>query len=164
MSSSPLVRAAEMTDVAAVREIAIGTALFDAESWPDVESVMLNSLNGQLEDHTWIVRESDAGEVVGAAYYAPEPFSYRMWNLYFLGVRPGQQGSGTGAALVAHVEAALRDRSERVLIIETSGVDGFEATREFYRKQGYVQEARIREFYGTGDDKVVFWKALYSPS
>jgi GNAT superfamily N-acetyltransferase len=164
VSSSLVVRAAETTDVAAIREIALGTGLFDTESWPDVESIMLDSLNGNLEDHTWIVRENNDGEVVGAAYYAPEPFSHRMWNLYFLGVRPGQQGAGTSSALVAHVEEVLRNRGERVLIIETSGVDGFEATREFYRKQGYAEEARIREFYGPGDDKVVFWKALYSPS
>jgi GNAT superfamily N-acetyltransferase len=164
VKSLPLIRSAEASDVAAVRDIAIGTGLFDVESWPDVESIMMDSRNGALEDHTWIVREGAEREVVGAAYYAPEPFSYRMWNLYFLGVRPENQGSGTGAALVAHVEEVLRSRGERVLIIETSGVDGFEATRDFYRKQGYDQEARIREFYGPGDDKIVFWKALYTAS
>jgi hypothetical protein len=49
-----------------------------------------------------------------------------------------------------------------VLIIETSGSDGYEATRRFYRNHGYDEEARIREFYGPSDDKVVFWKALYT--
>ncbi len=83
-----------------------------------------------------------------------------MWKLYFLGVQPGQQGRGIGRALVAHVEEELREQGERVLIIETSGVDDYEATRTFYRSRGYDEEARIREFYGPGDDKVVFWKAL----
>jgi GNAT superfamily N-acetyltransferase len=164
VKSLSAVRAAGASDVAAVRNIAIGTGLFNAESWPDVESIMMDGLNGALEDHDWIVLENAEHEVVGAAYYAPEPFSHRMWNLYFLGVRPGSQGSGTGATLVAHVEDVLRARGERVLIIETSGVAGFEATRDFYRKQGYDQEARIREFYGPGDDKIVFWKALYTAS
>jgi hypothetical protein len=55
-----------------------------------------------------------------------------------------------------------REKGERVLIIETSGVPSFEPTRAFYRNHGYAEEARIREFYGPGDDKVVFWKALYT--
>jgi ribosomal protein S18 acetylase RimI-like enzyme len=136
--------------------------MFTADDWPAVESVMSDSVRGELEDHQWIVLDDDTGSVAGAAYYAPEPFSNQMWNLYFLGVRPASQGSGVGAALVAHVETVLRARGERVLIIETSGVASFEATREFYRKQGYAEEARIREFYGPGDDKIVFWKALYT--
>ncbi|MEO1249198.1 MAG: GNAT family N-acetyltransferase, partial [Pseudomonadota bacterium] len=31
---------------------------------------------------------------------------------------------------------------------------------EFYRRCGYVEEARIRDFWSAGDDKIVFWKAL----
>jgi ribosomal protein S18 acetylase RimI-like enzyme len=144
-----------------VRTIAIDTGMFSDGDWPDVESVMSDSVRGELADHHWIVLEDDTATVVGAAYYAPEPFSHHMWNLYFLGVRPTSQGDGAGGALVAHVETVLRARGERVLIIETSGVESFEATREFYRKQGYTEEARIREFYGPGDDKIVFWKALH---
>ena len=123
---------------------------------------MSDSIQGDFAEHAWIVLENDASAVVGAAYYAPEPFSFHMWNLYFLGVLPACQGDGTGGALVAHVEDVLRSRGERVLIIETSGVATFAATRDFYRKHGYDEEARIREFYGPGDDKIVFWKALYT--
>lgn len=41
-----------------------------------------------------------------------------------------------------------------------SGLDSFELTRSFYRKNGYDEEARIRDFYRAGDDKIVFRKAL----
>ena len=59
-----------------------------------------------------------------------------------------------------HVEQALAARGGRVLLVETSGLPGFERTRAFYRKLGYDEEARIREFYQAGEDKVVFRKAL----
>jgi hypothetical protein len=36
----------------------------------------------------------------------------------------------------------------------------FERTRAFYAKNGYDQEARIRDFYKSGEDKIVFRKAL----
>lgn len=42
----------------------------------------------------------------------------------------------------------------------TSGLASFERTRAFYRKCGYDEEARIRDFYRAGDDKIVYRKAL----
>jgi hypothetical protein len=48
----------------------------------------------------------------------------------------------------------------QVLIVETSSTDQYALTRKFYPKQGYLEEARIRRFYGPDDDKVVYWKLL----
>ena len=36
----------------------------------------------------------------------------------------------------------------------------YAATRQFYAKIGYDEEARVRQFYGPQDDKVMFWKSL----
>ena len=47
-----------------------------------------------------------------------------------------------------------------MLLLETSGLPEFARTRAFYRTNGYDEEARIREFYAAGEDKVVFRKAL----
>ena len=47
-----------------------------------------------------------------------------------------------------------------MLIVETSSTDDYQAARRFYAREGFDQEARIREFYGPGDDKVMFWKSL----
>ena len=52
------------------------------------------------------------------------------------------------------------ERGGRLLPVETSGGEEFEYVRAFYRKSGYDEEARIREFYKAGDDKIVFRKAL----
>jgi len=60
-------------------------------------------------------------------------------------------------------EEQLRRSGEdvaRVLIVEASSTDQYARTRTFYRKLGYHEEARIRQFYGPSDDKVVFWKSL----
>ncbi len=100
---------------------------------------------------------------MGVAYFAPEPYAYGTWNLYFIAVHPDRQGEGRGATLLRHVEQTLAARGARVLLVETSGVPNFERTRAFYRKQGYDEEARIREFYKAGDDKVIFRKALATP-
>lgn len=41
-----------------------------------------------------------------------------------------------------------------------AGLDGFDLTRKFYNQHSYTIEARIRDYYQEGEDKVVFWKKL----
>lgn len=158
-----IIRIAARTDVAAIRRIAVTTGLFAADELDGFDEILAGFLDGTLDGHVWLVLERD-DEVIGAAYFAPEPFSDRVFNLYFIGVSPAYQGGGTGGALIADVEQRLRDMGEqvaRILIVETSGLAIFEPTRAFYRKRGFVEEARIREYYGPDDDKVVFWKSLH---
>ena len=60
-------------------------------------------------------------------------------------------------------DAALRcwpTSSGRWRRAATSGLPSFERTRGFYRLCGYDEEARIRDFYQAGEDKIVFRKAL----
>ncbi len=109
-------------------------------------------------DHFWITY--DDSEPVGVAYYGLEPYADGTWNLYFIAVHPNRQGEGLGGKLLRYVEQMLAERGERLLLVETSGLPNFERTRAFYRKHGYEEEARIREFYRAGDDKIIFRKAL----
>lgn len=157
------IRAAVHADSEAIRALAISNGMFAAEDMGGFDEMLGGYLNGTLDRHFWIVAEDDHGAIAGASYYAPEPFSYRMWNLYFIAVDPAHHRDGTGSVLVEYVEATLRDLGDdeaRVLIVETSSLGGYEQARTFYRKKGFDEEARIRDFYGPGDNKVVFWKAL----
>ena len=82
------------------------------------------------------------------------------WNILLMAVCPTVQGRGHGGLLLRTIETELRRRDARVVLVETSGLDAFARTRSFYRECGYEQEARIREFYAAGEDKIVFRKAL----
>lgn len=155
------IRPANPNDLPAIKTIAVDTQMFDAEGATFVDDVVTGILDGTLYDHHIVVSERSDGSVIGAAYFAPEPFSDRMWNLYFIAVHPSQQGNGVGGALLNHVESHLRRAgpdAAQVLIVETSSTDQYARTREFYPKHGYIEEARIRRFYGPDDDKVVYWK------
>ena len=159
MIRSQRIRLATQNDASAVDRLSHETGLADGDEHQD-------TLEPMDDEHTWIVLENESDAVIGAAYFGPQGHSDRVWNLYFLAVDPRLQGGGTGSALVAWAEANLRDRGEgvaKLLLIETSGVESFAPTRAFYLKLGYVEEARVREFYGPGDDKVVFWKMLNPP-
>ena len=80
--------------------------------------------------------------------------------MYLIAEHPAHQRRGFGTALTRRVEDTVVDRGGRLLLVETSGLPEFEHTRAFYRTIGYDEEARIREFYGLGEDKIVFRKAL----
>lgn len=61
---------------------------------------------------------------------------------------------------MTHLEQLLASQNQRVLLVETSALPEFDRTRAFYTQCGYTEEARIRDFYQAGEDKVVFWKKL----
>lgn len=156
------VRPAAQDDLVAIQALAVDNGMFAPDDMAGFDETLRGYLDGSLGQHRWIVAEGVAGQVTGAAYYAPEPFADRVWNLYFLAVQPHLHRSGIGTTLVAHLEQSLRSAGERVarvLLVETSSTDNYEAARHFYGREGFDQEARIREFYGAGDDKIVFWKS-----
>ena len=65
-----------------------------------------------------------------------------------------------GAALRHAAEQHLKEIGQRILIVDTSGTDDFALTRKCCAQNGYEEEARIRDFWAEGDDKVIFRKAL----
>lgn len=157
--TSGTVRAARAQDRAAIINVARASGLFPPDALTEVEATLDGFLTGAAAADRWLI--TDTGTSTAAtAYYAPERMTDGTWNLYLLAVHPNYQGQGRGAALVRHVEQDLREAGARVLLIETSGVPGFAGQRAFYTGLGYREEARIRDFYEPGDDKVIYWKAL----
>lgn len=155
-------RPAGTDDLDAVRHLAVASGLFDEEDVDGVLDAFRGHLAGDAPDDRWWIAEAD-GRAVGAAYVGPEPFADRLWNLWFLAVDPSHHGGGVGTALVAAVEQHLRGLGEaraRVLLVETSDQPAQDVARAFYAARGFEEEARIRDYYGPGDAKVVFWKSL----
>jgi len=163
MTGALSVRAALAADVEQIRALAIGNGMFEPEDMSGFDEGLDGYLSGSAEGHTWLVAAGVTGRVEGAAYVAPEPFGDRVWNLYFLAAGPSRHRRGAGSALVQHVEQSLREAGAdvaRVLIVETSSSAAYDGARRFYASRGFDREAVIREFYGPGEDKIVFWKSL----
>jgi ribosomal protein S18 acetylase RimI-like enzyme len=156
MSASPI-RPLISADVSAVKHIIESTQLFPSAMLD--EMITFDQARDARKEHWLTYDEGDDGPV-GVAYCAPEVMSDGTWNLYLIAVHPKYQRGGIGSTLVKHVEDLLTQHDGRILLVETSSLPKFEATRLFYQKCGFHQEARIREFYTAGEDKIVFWKRL----
>ena len=156
LSHAPSVRPVVAGDLPALKAVVDATGLFPSAL---LDGMAAGYLAGADAGDAWLTN-ADGGGPAAVAYYAPEPMTDGTWNLRLIAVHPDCQGRGYGVALTRHVEATLAARGARVLLVETSGLPAFARTRAFYRARGYDEEARIREFYAAGEDKVVFRKAL----
>jgi GNAT superfamily N-acetyltransferase len=151
---TPTTRPATPSDQTAVRAIAHASGLFTPDETAMMDGMIADHF-ANLRDHCWIILQDQTG----AAYAAPE-MAQGTWNMLFIAVLPAHRGKGGGAALLQAVEAHLRGQAARLMIVETSGLGSFAQTRAFYAKAGFDEEARIRDFYAAGEDKVVFRKLL----
>jgi ribosomal protein S18 acetylase RimI-like enzyme len=107
--------------------------------------------------HRMIAYE-DGGTPVGVAYIAPKAFTNRVWELLMIAVDAPRPRQGVGSRMLSTVEEAVRASGGRLLLIETSDQSGFERTRQFYRKHGYAEVARIPDYFADGDGKASFVK------
>ena len=152
------IRPIERDDLPGLKAIIDANELFPAAMLDDMAA---GYFDGNSSSEMWLT--VDDGGLLAIAYCAPERMTQGTWNLLLIAVHPVQQGRGVGAKLTRHIEKSLAASGERVLLVETSGLPEFERTRSFYRRLGYTEEARIRDFYQAGEDKIIFHKALTAP-
>ena len=149
-----------LSDMPALKAVIDANGLFPSDMLDDMIADYFDNQNSR---EIWLTDDLD-GHPVAIAYCAPERMTEGTWNLYLIAVHPDYQGQGRGTAIVNYLEKLLAEQGERVLLVETSGLADYEHTQAFYRKCGYDEEARIREFYQAGEDKIVFRKALAQSS
>lgn len=142
-------------DISALQLVLDQTQLFPSEMLP---SMLAPALSGESEA-IWLTCHV-GGVAVGLCFAEPEELTDRTWNMLALAVLPELQGKKVGTALVAAVEVHLKSKGQRILVVDTSSKDEFAMTRKFYAKNHYEEEARVRDFWAAGDDKVTYRKAL----
>ena len=154
-----MIRLSTPDDTNALLALTDATGLFQPNQLDEVRQMLADYFGGDSDSDRFWIADDDNG-LVGVAYCEPERMTDGTWNLQLIAIRPDRQGQGRGAILLRYVEQTLVERGGRMLLVETSGLPDFERTRAFYGKCGYEEEARIRDFYAAGDDKIVFRKVL----
>lgn len=143
-------------DTAGILALANAAIGFEPEELDQLSATLTDYLTGSSPAF-WLT-DKDEHQTVGAAYCAPEPMTHGTWNLLFIAIHPDHQGQGRGTAMISQVEQLLREQGDRILLVET--LASFTQTRAFYLQCGYEEEARIRDYYDAGQDKVIYRKVL----
>jgi len=149
------IRSVKAEDIPFLEDVVDTSGLFPGEM---LSEMIGDSLEDCSSQDYWLTYETD--KPIAVAYFVPERMTTGTWNLYLIAVHADHQGSGVGALLMDYVENFLRSKGARLLIVETSDLEEFALTRNFYEGMSYIKEAHIREFYDAGEGKVVFWKKL----
>lgn len=113
---------------------------------------------GQKDYQMHIVEQE--GEVCGYVCFGPTPATEATFDLYWIAIAPQRQGQGIGKKLLLFAEQSCREQGGKLLIIETSSKEIYRPTQNFYLKNGYQIEARIKDFYALGDDRLIFTRRI----
>jgi D-alanine-D-alanine ligase len=123
-----------------------------------LDEAIRDGAGGHYQSYT-AVRRAD-GAVAGWVCFGPAPCTEGTFDAYWLAVDAGCRKLGVGRALMTLCEELIARRGGRRVVVETAGRVAYEGTRRFYERVGYVECGRVPDFYGDGDDKVMYLRTL----
>jgi ribosomal protein S18 acetylase RimI-like enzyme len=115
---------------------------------------------GSESGYSFVVFRDQAGSVLGYACYGHHPLTQGTFDLYWIVVDPRERGRGIARSLLEHVEAQVLGDGGRLLVVETSSTPDYVPAQRLYQAGGYGREAVVCDFYGPGDDLLLYTKPL----
>lgn len=144
-----------------IRRLVESTGFFsEAEIGIAVELVEERLSKGLQSGYRFLFAEL-SGDTIGYTCYGPIPGVLNRYDLYWIVVHDDFHRSGTGKSLMAHTEARIEKLGGQRIYIDTSSKDQYRTTRMFYDACGFREEAILKDFYGPGDDKVIYVKVIH---
>jgi ribosomal protein S18 acetylase RimI-like enzyme len=144
----------------AIRTLVARTDFFHPEEVDvAIELVDERLARGAASGYEFLLTET-AGELVGYACYGPIACTKGSYDLYWIAVDTRFQRHGIGRLILQAVETQIAKLGGRRIYVDTSGRAQYAPTRAFYERNGFECEARLQDFYATGDDRVIYGKAV----
>lgn len=150
----------ENSDIERIREIVDSTGFFyDHEIDVAVELVEERLKNGESAGYYFIFAEVD-GITVAYSCFGPISMSNTSFDLYWIATHKDFRGKGIGKKLLEETFNHARSMGCIIIIAETSGREYYAPTRAFYDNNKFELEARLKDFYDVGDDKLFYTKRI----
>jgi D-alanine-D-alanine ligase len=148
------------SDAKGIRSLTEATGFFYPYEIDVAEELVLERLSkGAASGYHFVLAEQDQ-RLVGYTCYGPIACTAASYDFYWIAVHPDMQGKGLGKILVNETERLIKEAKGERVYVETSQRPLYDSTRAFYERSGYVAESLLKDFYGPGDGKVTYSKAL----
>jgi GNAT superfamily N-acetyltransferase len=148
------------SDIKRVMEIVESTKFFyDHEVEIAAELVAERLTHGESTGYHFVFAEVDG---VTAAYscFGPITMSKTSFDLYWIATHNDFRGKGIGRKLLDETCKQAKEMGCSILIAETSDLEHYAPTRAFYDSNKFDLEARLKDFYAMGDDKLFYTKRI----
>ena len=155
-------RSLKPSDLPALTRVLESTGAFRPDEVECALELLQIVLDQPQQKDYYVAVAEDGGSVVGYILYGPVPVTFGNFDIYWIATDPAVQGKGFGRQLMEWAENDARSRGARMICLETSSQGGYEKTRRFYDRAGYVMESCIRDFYKPGDDRLTYVKRFVS--
>jgi GNAT superfamily N-acetyltransferase len=147
-------------DINRVMEIVESTKFFyDHEVEIAVELVTERLSQGESTGYYFVFAEVD-GITVAYSCFGPITMSKTSFDLYWIVTHNDYRGKGIGKKLLEETCKEAKNMGCSIIIAETSGLPHYSPTRAFYDNNKFLLEARLKDFYAMGDDKLLYTKRL----
>lgn len=147
-------------DILAIRSIVSSTDVFRIDEIEvAVELIEERLKKGEKSGYYFLFAENKS-EVVGYTCFGPIACTLGSYDLFWIAVKKEYQGNHIGKTLLKKSEELIKRYNGKRVYIETSTLESYLPTRNFYLKNGYIVDAIIKDFYDENNDKVILSKKL----
>jgi GNAT superfamily N-acetyltransferase len=148
------------SDIEAVREIVLSTRFFYDHEIEIAAQLVEERINeGESSGYYFVFGDID-GKTVSYSCFGSDVMSKTCYDLYWIATHDDYRGKGIGKKILEETEKHAKSLGCIILIAETSGLPHYAPTRAFYERTGFLLEARLKDYYTLGDDKLFFTKRL----
>lgn len=148
------------SDIKSIHDIVESTKFFyDHEIEIAVELVTERLNQGEVSGYYFVFAEVD-GVTTAYSCFGPISMSKTSFDLYWIATHNDFRGKGIGKKLLDETYKQASAMGCKIIIAETSGLPHYAPTRAFYNTTEFTLEARLRDFYDIGDDKLFYSKRI----
>jgi ribosomal protein S18 acetylase RimI-like enzyme len=147
-------------DINDIVEIVKSTGFFNDEELDVAAELVEERLEkGPACGYFFLFMELDK-RVTGYSCFGPIPGTLTSFDLYWIAVHNDSRGMGLGKIIMERSEKEIAEMNGDRIYVETSSKELYIPTRKFYEGCGYRAEARLKDFYAPGDDKMIYVKRV----
>ncbi len=148
------------TDIDDIVDVVRSTGFFNDEELDVAAELVEERLEkGTASGYFFLFMELDK-RVTGYSCFGPIPGTLTSFDLYWIAVHNESRGMGLGKIIMERSEKEIAGMNGDHIYVETSSKDLYIPTRRFYERCGYRAEARLKDFYAPGDDKIIYVKSI----
>ena len=150
----------EPSDLGAILNIVQSSGFFSPAEIELACELASDRLEHGLQSSYQFLFAEDNGQVIGYTCYGLIPATTGSYDLYWIAITETRRSAGLGKDILSKTEEIILNTGGQHIYAETSSRSQYAPTQRFYESCGYLAEAVLRDFYATGDSKLIYSKVL----